>query len=80
MEFIQKEMKVENVEYSEVRVFRGNRRVDGGWIKTALANELVDFIRKEWKKIYPKAKLEFIIQHYGIQVAGGNILEYVEKK
>jgi hypothetical protein len=79
MEFVQKEMKVENVEYSEVRVFRGNNRVDGGWVKTALVNELVDFIRKEWKEILPKAKLEFYVQHYGKQVAGGSILEYVKK-
>lgn len=79
MDFVQKEMQTENVEYSEVRVFRGNRRVDGGWVKTALVNELVDFIRKEWKEIFPNAKLKFYVQHYGKEVAGGNILEYVKK-
>ena len=78
MKFVSKFTKTENVEYSWVRVFRGNMCVENGWVKTELVNDLVDFIRADWKENNPKAKISFVIDNHGVASADSGILEYVK--
>lgn len=80
MNFVARIMKTENVDYNNVKVFRGNQCVDGGCVKATAVNEYVDFIRKYWQENHPNAKIKIYIHQPHKLIVGCEHIEYVKNK